>query len=625
MSDNNRFRSSSYLEPEFLTAIPVFAGSNSVSSKLPSSRFNTSKYVSENIVPISLPLSKKVKSDASKTPSPIDAFYDNRKQLYDICGNTLNKEKYPFISILSTYLVDIVNSIDIEINKSTRNSMVNWREKKNPKLLSKFINSDDNINLINRSMNKITAGNYMIIAAEITDTLMKDNFRKLPEYSVFLFDVVIKKCLNDEKFAEDYLNFLVAFEGVIGKNINQSINKFISEMFSLLQKNNSLKDTSHFGYFSYIKDSAQYMSLGIIFANIYLIHLKYINSSKIKMMFSITDVMFYSKFIACLNNIKDLLEWVPNDIDDLNSRIYLVFGIIETLGNSILENMVYDDKQLLNEVLTLIYNMNSIPNKIKFKVLDIQDMVKTFEKERKVEQKDNILKDTVCKVKEPVVVVVAPAPTPTPVVAPALVAIEPKPIQNITPLTFANVSSSGIVPKATQPIQSSPQSPPLQNQDIYIPPKTNKKNVNEPSNLEENQSSNSHQNDKNRNRFRRDSRDSRDSRDTRDSGRDRNRNPNPSSDTSSNKSRNYDRNHDRRRQDNTNNKNHTIIENKSVENVKVAEIQKAPVVEEDDGFIKIERKGKTTSSSNNSIPNTTEPNAIYKPKKTNNYKKKITT
>jgi hypothetical protein len=175
-------------------------------------------------------------------------------------------------------------------------------------------------------------------------------------------------------------------------------------------------------------------------------------------MFSITDVLFYSKFILCLNNIKDLLEWVPNDIDDLNGRIYLVFGIIETLGSSILENMGYADKQLLNEVLTLIYNMNSIPNKIKFKVLDIQDMVKTFEKERKVEQKDNILKDTVCKVKEPVAVVVAPAPTPTPtLVAPAApilapVAIEPKPIQNITPLTFANVSSSGIVQKTTQPI-----------------------------------------------------------------------------------------------------------------------------------------------------------------------------
>ena len=71
----------------------------------------------------------------TKQLSLIDNFYDNRKNLFDICGNFINKEKYQFINILSTYLVDIVNSIDIEINKSTRNSMINWREKKNPTLL----------------------------------------------------------------------------------------------------------------------------------------------------------------------------------------------------------------------------------------------------------------------------------------------------------------------------------------------------------------------------------------------------------------------------------------------------------------------------------------------------------
>ena len=71
----------------------------------------------------------------SKQLALIDKFYDNRKKMFDICGNIINKDTYPFITILSTYLVDIVNSIDIEINKSTRNSMINWSEKKNPKLL----------------------------------------------------------------------------------------------------------------------------------------------------------------------------------------------------------------------------------------------------------------------------------------------------------------------------------------------------------------------------------------------------------------------------------------------------------------------------------------------------------
>ena len=32
----------------------------------------------------------------------IDKFYDNRKILFDICGNIINKDKYLFIDILST-------------------------------------------------------------------------------------------------------------------------------------------------------------------------------------------------------------------------------------------------------------------------------------------------------------------------------------------------------------------------------------------------------------------------------------------------------------------------------------------------------------------------------------------
>ena len=73
----------------------------------------------------------------------IDNFYENQSKLYDICGNIINKDKYPFIEILSNYLNDIVISIDIEIKNSSRNSMINWREKKNPRLLSRFINNDE--------------------------------------------------------------------------------------------------------------------------------------------------------------------------------------------------------------------------------------------------------------------------------------------------------------------------------------------------------------------------------------------------------------------------------------------------------------------------------------------------
>jgi hypothetical protein len=344
------------------------------------SRININVSSTTASTPASTPATKL----SNKQLSLIDTFYDNRKNMFDICGNIINKEKYPFITILSTYLLDIVNSIDIEINKSTRNSMINWREKKNPKLLSKFINSDDNINIINRSMNKITSSNYMTIVKEITDTLTQDNFRKLPEYSKFLFDTIIKKCLNDEKFATDYLHFLVAFDGVIGKNINQYINDFITEAFALLNNstnNNIFKCNDLTLYFSYIKDVSQYMNIGIILANLYLIKLESNSASaNIKMYLIFTESIFYEKFISCLNHINNYLEWLPADMTEIIGRIYLLFGIIEIIGKQILELLTDEHRNFLNDILTLIYNVNSIPNKIKFKVLDIQDMIKSFNK-----------------------------------------------------------------------------------------------------------------------------------------------------------------------------------------------------------------------------------------------------
>jgi len=330
--------------------------------------------------------------------SQIDNFYDNRKQLFDICGNFINKDKYPFINILSTYLVDIVNSIDIEINKSTRNSMINWREKKNPKLLSKFINNDDNINIINRSMNKITSSNYMTIAAEISNTLMQDNFRKLPEYCKFLFDIIIKKSLNDESFAIDYLHFLTAFDGVIGININKYIYKFINEVFNLLKNkkfntntnntdntdntdNTNIDNIDNISYFSYIKDSLQYFNIGIIFANLYIIKNDNNLTSNITYLSNFTEESIYENFILSLNQIYNYLVLLPpSNVEDLYSIIYLSFGILEILGDKLLNIMSENNINFLNDILNLIYNINNIPNKIKFKILDLQDIIKTFEK-----------------------------------------------------------------------------------------------------------------------------------------------------------------------------------------------------------------------------------------------------
>jgi hypothetical protein len=387
------------------------SSASSASSVLSASHVSTVKSTSSGLSVASIVSTSKI---LSKPLTLIDKFYDNRKKIFDICGNIINKDTYPFITILSTYLVDIVNSIDIEINKSTRNSMINWREKKNPKLLSKFINSDDNINIINRSMNKITSSNYMTIVKEISDTLTQDNFRKLPEYSKFLFDTIIKKCLSDEKFATDYLHFLVAFDGAIGKNINQYINEFISEVFLLMKNNNYYKCNDITSYFSYIKDVGQYMNIGIILANLYLIKIESNTAlSNINMYLILQETNFYENFKSSINHINNYLEWLPSDMGEIIGRIYLVFGIIEIIGKKLLENISDDDINFLNDILTLIYNINSIPNKIKFKVLDIQDIIKTFNKNKKplinkiidipnISNISNIINDAPTKYDEPI-------------------------------------------------------------------------------------------------------------------------------------------------------------------------------------------------------------------------------
>ena len=343
----------------------------------------------------------------------ITTFYETRKNLFDICGNITNKDKYQFINILSDYLKDIVSSIDNEIQKSTRNSMINWKEKKNPKLLSKIINNDDNINLINKSMNKITHSNYLKIVKEITTSIMEDTFRQIQEYSHYIFDIVIKKCLIDEHLISEYLYFINSFENEIGNYIYEYLDNYINLTFGLFDKKIGLKD---YTYNFYIKDILNYYNIGKLFG---YIHLLQENETIINKSF-FTKTLFYNKLKSCLTIINDYLDWEPSNMDELYSRIYLVFGIIDILNDKLFSIFTENDISLLTDILKQIYNNNTISNKIKFKVLDIQDMISKF--------KQNNKKETVEK------------PIEKPSEKPSEKPIE-KPIENINkykPINYAN-------------------------------------------------------------------------------------------------------------------------------------------------------------------------------------------
>ena len=305
----------------------------------------------------------------------VDNFYEKQKELYDICGNLINKEKFPFVNILSKYLTDIVGLIDIEVKNSARNSMINWREKKNPKLLSRLINSDDNINLINMSMNKITSGNYSNIANEITEALLNDNYRKLPDYCAFLFDVVIKKCMIDEAFAKDYIRFLFEFKGDIVNHLSENINKFITEAVGFLTSKQSLKE---YGYFHYVKEAIQWQNVGVIFANIFTFTKSLAGASGISLSDSINQINIVDNLSSQFEVLFSILDWLPADMNDLYGRLFMVFAVMEILINEVWCQFSDKSRALFSEILSLVYNCGNIPNKIKFKVLDLQDFIKNF-------------------------------------------------------------------------------------------------------------------------------------------------------------------------------------------------------------------------------------------------------
>ena len=367
----------------------------------------------------------------------ITTFYETRKNLFDICGNITNKEKYQFINILSDYLKDIVLSIDNEIQKSTRNSMINWKEKKNPKLLSKIINNDDNINLINKSMNKITHSNYLKIVKEITTSIMEDTFRQIQEYSHYIFDIVIKKCLIDEHLISEYLYFINSFENEIGNYIYEYLDKYINLTFNLFTTKIGLKD---YTYNFYIKDILNYYNIGKLFGYIYLLQKNEMIINK----FFFTETLFYNKLKSCLLIITDYLDWEPSNIDELNSRIYLVFGIIDVVNDKLFNLFSSNDMFLLNDILKQIYNNNTISNKIKFKVLDIQDMISKFEKNNKTESIikpiEKPIEKTIVKPIEKSIEKSIEKPIEKPIVNPIEKPIE-KPIETLhknKPINYAN-------------------------------------------------------------------------------------------------------------------------------------------------------------------------------------------
>jgi len=297
-------------------------------------------------------------------------FYETKKDLFDISGNIINQDKYPFMSVLAGYLTDIVSSIDQEIKNNSRASSINWKEKKNPKLLSRFINNDDNINIINRCINKITGNNYKEIAIELIESLEKDGTHNTDDYSKYIFDSIIKKCIIEELFCNDYIAFLNIISGNIGEQSKILLNNFVIQVSNILKTNEYIKNIS---YFNFIKDVIQFQNIGMIFGCIYTQYKNSLSSIKMNENDIISDLCYN------IESVNSIIDWQPVDINELASRSYLLCGIIESTYKNISKYFQESQVSKIKECLNLLYNFNGgLPNKLKFKILDIQDIVKKY-------------------------------------------------------------------------------------------------------------------------------------------------------------------------------------------------------------------------------------------------------
>jgi hypothetical protein len=115
-------------------------------------------------------------------------------------------------SILDVYLKDILKDIKREID-----TISEWQtktasavlKKKNPRLLSKYINSDNNINIIRAEINKLAPSNFALIHETIINILnTTDSAENVQLYIGTIFSVLAAKMYSEETNIALYIHFI---------------------------------------------------------------------------------------------------------------------------------------------------------------------------------------------------------------------------------------------------------------------------------------------------------------------------------------------------------------------------------------------------------------------------------
>ena len=113
-------------------------------------------------------------------------------------------------TVLDKYLKDIIGDISSEIDNISdfhKNSVV--VAKKNPRLLSKYINKDNNINLIKCEINKLASINFSIILESVLNIINTVDIDKITNYIDIIHTLLINKCYLEENNISNYVKFIL--------------------------------------------------------------------------------------------------------------------------------------------------------------------------------------------------------------------------------------------------------------------------------------------------------------------------------------------------------------------------------------------------------------------------------
>jgi hypothetical protein len=290
--------------------------------------------------------------------------------------------------VLSRYLVDILTDISREISdvsdyhKRSSGSSSSGSSgsssgsgssiviaKKNPRLLSKYINKDVNVNVIKGEINKLAALNYSIILESVTNILNTMEQERVVSYLELIFTLLQNKCYNESSNIAYYIRFitdigtLTRYEYIVtalfAKYIKSIIDmctsdiRFIPEIKSI----DSGTCTTKLEY---------YTVLGMIINSLLC------NSSSVLMQkgciplgVDLWDIML-ANLVLALDSVDKTLQ---------EQRVLILIGFCQGTDNI----KLLSETMLFNylEYMTKLVDSTAIPFKYKFRLMDWYEVLKT--------------------------------------------------------------------------------------------------------------------------------------------------------------------------------------------------------------------------------------------------------